>query len=282
MDKQLESPPALKITREEMLYLMDFFKAHFLIGFNRETMTKELDSFLQKGNRNEIAKSLMTKNILKSKSPHTFEINPDIQSVVDTLLFPERVLVVVRYISNHGNQVFYVMEKGKSLVLHSFPKGREHFIQPFSQSINLFLFLLNWLPLSRLPLSATRFDIPKDLLLQVQSITENGKMEEALNLLQSKTLESGEMKSFFHALSEPKISGSIGWVSFPDGKAGGFAFRGKRRADRMVDLGYETDRSGRTTAEHPPNRSRLSGGDRRFCGAVHRRKTAEATSRCFG
>jgi hypothetical protein len=218
MDKQLESPPGLKITREEMFYLMQFFKAGLLIGFNRKKLAEELESFLHKSDQDEIAKSLTFKNILISKSSNKFEINPDMQSVIDTLLFPERVLVVVRYISNHGNQVFYVMKKGKSLVLHSFPKEREHFIQLVPQSINLFLFLHNWFPLSRLPLSATRFDISKDLLLQVQSVAESGKMEEAFNLLQSKTLESNELKNFFHALSEPKISGSIGWVSLPEGK----------------------------------------------------------------
>jgi hypothetical protein len=111
------------------------------------------------------------------------------------------------------------MEKGKSLVLHSFPKEREHFIQPVSQSINLFQFLLNWFPLSRLPLSAAKFEIPEDVLTQVQSLAESGKPEEALNLLQSKTLESDELKSFFHALSEQRISGNMGWVSFSEGKA---------------------------------------------------------------
>jgi hypothetical protein len=219
MDKQSASLPSLKITREEMLYLMHMFKVHGLVGFNREILGKELKAFLQKGDQEKIAEALIAKQLLLGKSRNISEINPDIQSVLDPLFFPDRVLIVARNIADYGNQVFYVMKKGKSLVLHSLPKEREHFIQPVPQSINVFLFLLNWFPISRLPISATKFEIPKDAFIQVQTLAESGKPEEALALLQKKTFESDDVKSFFRSLSEPKISGSIGWISLSDGQA---------------------------------------------------------------
>jgi hypothetical protein len=121
MDKQSASLPSLKITREEMLYLMHMFKVHGLVGFNREILGKELKAFLQKGDQEKIAEALIAKQLLLGKSRNISEINPDIQSVLDPLFFPDRVLIVARNIADYGNQVFYVMKKGKSLVLHSLP-----------------------------------------------------------------------------------------------------------------------------------------------------------------
>ena len=119
-----------------------YVQSTFVMGFNREIlMAKNLRFFYRKAIRMK-SQSLIAKKILKGKRPHKSEINPDMKCVLDTLFFPDRVLVVVRNVADYGHQVFYVMEKGKSLVLHSFPKEKEHFIQPVSQSINLFLFLL--------------------------------------------------------------------------------------------------------------------------------------------
>lgn len=218
MVKQIESPPGLKLTREEMLYLMHYVKANSFMGVNRDVVAKELESLLQKGDQDEIIKSLITKRLLRGKSGQEYEINPEVQFTLDTLFFPERALIVARYIPDYGHQVFYVLEKGKSLLLHSFPKEREHFILPFSKLINLLQFLLKWFPLSRLPISATKFEIPKDALIQVQTLAESGKPEEALTLLQMNTFESDDVKSFLRSLSEPKIIGSIGWVSLSDDK----------------------------------------------------------------
>ena len=197
MDKRSASPPGLKLTREEMLYLMHYVNAISFMGVNRDVVAKELESLLQKGDQDEIAKSLITKKLLRGKSRQEYEINPEVQFFLDTLFFPERALFVARNIPDYGHQVFYVLEKGKSLILHSFPKEREHFILPFSKPINLLQFLLNWFPISRLPISATKFEIPKDALIQVQTLAESGKPEEALNLLQMKTFESNDVKSFF-------------------------------------------------------------------------------------
>jgi hypothetical protein len=219
MDRQSTSLPGLKIAREEILYLMHISKVRGLVGFNRESLSNELEAFLRKGNQEEIAEALIAKKILLGNSRSKSEVNPDMQNVLDTLFFPDRALIIMRNIANYGNQVFYVMKKGKSLVLHSFPKEREHFVQPIPQPNNLFLFLLNWFPISRLPISATKFEIPREAIWQVQSLAQSGKPEEALALLQSKTFESDEIKSFFRSVSEPKIGGSISWVSLSDGKA---------------------------------------------------------------
>ncbi len=202
-----------------MLYLMNFLKVDYLIGFNRVRIAKELGAFFQNGEHDEIVKSLTAKHILVSKRPHTCELNPEIINILDTLFFPERVLVVMRNTSIIGRQVFYVMKKGKSLVLHSLPKSREHFIHPFAQPINLYQFLLNWFPLSRLLISTSHFEIRKDIYIQVRSFMESGKMEEALDLLQSKTLESDDTKSFFRALSENEVKRRHSWVSIQEAKA---------------------------------------------------------------
>ena len=46
MDKLSVSLPGLKITRDEMLYLLHMFKVDGLAGFNREVLGKELMDIL--------------------------------------------------------------------------------------------------------------------------------------------------------------------------------------------------------------------------------------------
>ena len=218
MEKRPGSLAGLEITREEMLYLMHALKADILIGTNPQEIAIDLASFLREGDQDKIVKSLVNKKIIESKCPHEFEVNPDIQSGLDTLFFPEQAIFVMRNRSQSCRQIFYVLQKGKSIVLHSFPKKREHYLYAFSKAQDLYQFLINWFPLFRLPVSASKFDIAMETFGRIRVLAENGKTKEILNLLETTAIDPDEKEYFVQAMAEQKIIGGMSWLSYHEGK----------------------------------------------------------------
>jgi hypothetical protein len=218
MEPQPVSAIQLQMTRKEMLYLMRALSAKYLLGVDQNVIKSELDSFPKDADPAEIVKSLTAKRILVRDKQQGQVVNPDYRSVLETLFFPEQGLFSTRDFTGEGRQVVTAAQKNKQIVFHSFPQKGVHNIRVVPTAESLFQFLANWFPLSRLPFSPARFEIPKGSYQKVQALAKSGHSDEASKLLETIDLDPDEKKAFLRSLAESRMGGTMAWMQLAEGK----------------------------------------------------------------
>jgi hypothetical protein len=216
-EKQSAAPADARLTREEMLYLMRMLDAKQLVVADRRIIEDEMDSFLRNADRKTVEESLAAKRILKRDGRRGYSIRPEIRPMLEALFFPDQALLAERVISGKGRQVFGVLRKNDVIVFHSFPEKKKHFLRAFPDPEKIFRLLVNWAPVSRLPLSQAKSELPHAVYERIRSLAESGGTDEALDLLDNTTLDSGEKNNFLRAFADRKVEGTIVWLKFAEG-----------------------------------------------------------------
>jgi hypothetical protein len=209
MDTDSNLVNTFRITREEMLWLMDLSGATSLFGLDLKGSEGKPESTRAKVDPKKITDSLQKKGILHSEGRQGFAVDPQILPILDTLFFPDRTMIVVRDQKGIGRQFFHVLRKGKTIVMHSVPKEREHFIGLIPQPIDVLQLVVGWFPMYPLPVSPARFRIEKESFEQIRRLADAGKTDEALDALPLENLDSAERKNLIRAIADRKVSGSI-------------------------------------------------------------------------
>jgi hypothetical protein len=209
MDTQSNPVNTLRITREEMLWLMNLYGATTLFGLDLKGAEEKTELSRAKADQQKIAGSLEKKGILHSEGKKGFAVDPQTRPILDALFFPERAMIVVRDQKGVGRQFIHVVRKGKTIVIHSVPKEREHFVGLIPQPIDVLQLVVGWFPMYQLPVSPARFRIEKESFERIRRLADAGKTDEALNALPGGTLEPAEAKNLIRAITDRKVSGSI-------------------------------------------------------------------------
>jgi hypothetical protein len=220
MEQQLISPAHWRISRTEMLYLLNALSARDLIGVDQRILHAELDSFRGNKNSAEIEKSLIAKKILTPDKQRGHALSEEIRPVLDVLFFPQRALFTSRRRAGEGRQVICAAQKNKTIVVHAFPSKGEHSVRVIPNPDGLFEFLIAWFPFFRLPISKAEFKIPQALYNRIRSTAMAGQAKEALALLETVPLDPEEKKAFIRSLADGRLSGTMAWMQMEDGKIG--------------------------------------------------------------
>jgi hypothetical protein len=219
MEKLFKPSTELRITREEMLYLMRTLDANNLIVVDRQILEKEMRSSLSKTDTEKIEKSLVAKNIIKCDGRQGYVVPTDIRPMLEALFFPEHAVFVVRDQKKGGLQVFCVVKKNNLLLLHSFPEEKKHALRTFSGPDELFQYMVYLFPIFHIPISRAKSEIPLIIYEQIQSLAESGETEKALRLLEKTSLDPDAKKQLIHAFSDKILGGTVSLISFLEGKA---------------------------------------------------------------
>lgn len=220
MEQQKISPAHWRISRMEMLYLLNALSARDLIGVDQRILHAELDSFPGKKNSEEIEKSLVAKKILTPDKHRGHALSEEIRPALDVLFFPQRALFAARHRAGEGRQVICAAQKNKTIVVHAFPNKGEHSVRVIPNPDGLFEFLIAWFPFFRLPISKTEFNIPQALYMRIRSTAMAGQAKEALDLLETVPFDPEEKKAFIQSLADGRLSGTMAWMQMEDGKIG--------------------------------------------------------------
>lgn len=212
MNTQAQTETNYQFSREEIQYLMDLLKAGGLFGIEREKLEKPSRSGAQNANPETIALSLEKKGILKQEGKREFILDSRVQPVMEALFFPDHALVVHRDRVGIGKQILYFLAKGKTIIMHSFPKEAEHFVALIPNPAAVMQMLLEWFPFRSLPITPARFTLRMSALDQIRFKAENGKTDEALKALDPTGLDPQEKEKLVGAFSDRIVSGSIAWL----------------------------------------------------------------------
>jgi hypothetical protein len=218
MEQQKISPVHWRISRAEMLYLLNALSAKNLIGVDQHILQAELDSSRGKNNHGEIENTLAAKKILVPDKQQGHIISEEIRPVLDVLFFPQRALFATRHRKGEGRQVICAGQKNQMIVVHSFPGKGEHSIRVVPAPDNLFELLVNWYPFFRLPISPARMDIPEDLYKRIRAVASSGKPEEGLALMGTVALDPEDKRNFIQCLGDCRMSGTMAWMQISESK----------------------------------------------------------------
>jgi hypothetical protein len=218
MDKSTEINKGILLSREEIVYLMNLLGARSLLGVDRKEVIATEGSIQNERLQKLIMDSLKKRGILTLDEKKTPVLDTKIQSILETLYFPERAFVVTRHCSGFGDQIFYLINRENNTIMHSFPQDREHFLLPIPHTEDIVQQLSTWFPMYGLPISSTKFLIDLKTLEQVRTFAETKEVQKALDHFQIENIDPNEKKNFIHAFADRKISGAITWLSFKENK----------------------------------------------------------------
>jgi hypothetical protein len=204
-----------------MLWLMELLGATSLFGLDLKGAEGEMELNRAKADPKKITGSLQKKGILHSEGKNGFAVDTQARPVLETLFFPDQTMIVVRDQKGIGRRFIHVVRKGKTIVMHSVPKEREHFIGLIPQPIDVLQLVVAWFPMYQLPISSVRFLIQKETFEQVRRLADTGKTDEALNTLPGGALDPEEAKTLIRAIADRKVSGSIACLDIRSNKVEG-------------------------------------------------------------
>src|SRR4030042_2058922 len=167
--EKMNNPAALgmeiRLNRDEIIWLMDTLGAPTLFGVDIRGTQKT------KPDLNKVVASLEKKSVLARQGKKEAEVNPESRSILNTLLFPDRALIVYRDVPGSGRQFFHVLHKEKTTVLHSFPKPGEHLIVSIPQPVGILPLIIGWFPFFSLPVAPVLFRIDRRAFQQGRNLT---------------------------------------------------------------------------------------------------------------
>jgi hypothetical protein len=213
METSTDLEKGLLVTREQMLWLMNFLGAKSLLGVNLNNPPSGTDSKVP-ANPEAISLPLEENGILLREGKERNILNPEVRPLLEALFFPEQAMVVIRDRPTIGNQIFYLLRKGPILLMHSFPQEGRHFILPIAQPVEIAQILLDWFPLGLLPSSAAELVMGRDVFDRTVFLARRGGREEALKALLDFPVEEGERTNLINAIHHRKLSGTIGLLVF--------------------------------------------------------------------
>jgi hypothetical protein len=199
MENPIEQPKKLSVKREEMRFLMSQMGAEKIFGIDLVNIAVH----------SSILESLAKKEILHPGGETGSIIDPQIHALLDTIFFPEQVLLVLRDQRGDGRRFFQIFSKGRKYAYHCFPNDREHFAVWIPKPADILPLIMDWFPFYLLPYSPAKFQLKKTIFDEMLSLAIAGKKDEALNVLSTDPLNLNEKKKLISAMADLKFSGSI-------------------------------------------------------------------------
>jgi hypothetical protein len=200
-------------TREQMLWIMRFLGANSLLGVNLKDSSSGTNSN-PAADPEATALELVEKGILQKEDEGQFLLHPEIRPLLETLFFPDRALVVARDRPSIGAQIFYLLRRGSTLLLHSFPQEGEHILLRISQPADVVHILVDWFPLGFIPSSAADFLMERDVWDRIVRLAGRDDREGALQALKDFPEEDAEKTNLLRAIRHRKLSGSVASLVF--------------------------------------------------------------------
>lgn len=193
----------LLLSREELLRLVVIEGVRELVGM--EITPRELTSAQLP--EKEIDGQLIKKGLLKGK-----KISADKRGMLQTLLRPERALIVVRDRIDIGKQILIFLCRDKLCLLHSFPQENQHRIVIMNPD-EIETMLKEWFPV-RTGSTNDAILLPETLLADLISITNKGETPPPLP-----NVDSTQSNKLIQSLLTRRWSASIMLLEIEDGQA---------------------------------------------------------------
>lgn len=201
---------SFRLTAAETAAVMNLLGAETLFGAPPSFPLRLADA-----DRQKVETSLTEKGILQRAAG--LRLAEKYRPLLEAVFFPEQVLVVFRDIPGKGRQFFHVGRKGKTLGIHSLPKGDENYFRAVEDPLDLVPAITDWFPFFLLPVSSARFRLPQPAFDEIRKLAAAGKLPEALDRLGGEGVEAAEKRDLIRAIANRTLSGSIARLRISNG-----------------------------------------------------------------
>jgi hypothetical protein len=213
---------SMALSQEELFVIMIYLKGESLPGFDKQIIMNldkdQLDLIVSVAER-----ALISRNFLKPIPEGRLELNPNINAIIRTCMYPEKSLIITRIRPDFPEEDYFFHTSGKLNVMHSIPLTTIHQFISVEEKSAIVRTAISILSMGSHPkLKCTEGQLNLSVLEKARDAAKEKGAKEAIDILSLTDLNKETIRKLSQTLTQPIANTTFAYISV-NGPIDGFS-----------------------------------------------------------